>query len=158
VLVMTPRRPADIHSEVRVESERNARRWDERLAEPIPLRWARWGIVALVGANLAAWMLEPAPANPNLPEPWFVTLPRVVATLAMLGALGGLVARRRWGVALSLLAASVAVVMVVACPLSGHHSFGLWWAGELSCLAAWAGSSLAGLRSAAHVRARRLHR
>lgn len=65
----------------------------------------------------------------------------------MLGALGGLRAGRRWGMALSLLAASIAVVMVVACPLSGHHTFGLWWAGESSCLAAWAGSSLAGLRS-----------
>ena len=147
MLVMTPRRPANIHPEVRAQPERNPRPWDERLAEPIPLRWALWGIVALVGANLAAWLLEPAPANPNLPEPWFVTLPSGVASLAMLAALGGLLARRRWGMALSLLAASIAVVMVVACPLSGHHSFGLWWAGEISCLAAWAGSRLAGLRS-----------
>jgi hypothetical protein len=37
--------------------------------------------------------------------------------------------------------------MVVACPLSGHHTFGLWWVGEIFCLAAWAGISLAGLRS-----------
>ena len=147
MLVMTPRRPVDIRTEVRIEPERDTRPLDERLAEPIPLRWALWGIVALVGANLAAWILEPAPANPNLPEPWFVTLASVVATVAMLAAVGGLLARRRWGMALSLLAASIAVVMVVACPLSGHHSFGLWWAGEISCLAAWAGISLAGLRS-----------
>ena len=144
MLVMTPRRPVDIRTEVRVEPERDARPLDERLAEPIPVQW---GIVALVGANVAAWMLEPVPANPNLPEPWFVTLPSVVAMVAMLGALGGLLARRRWGMALSLLAASIAVVMVVACPLSGHHTFGLWWVGEISCLAAWAGISLAGLRS-----------
>ena len=147
MLVMTPRRPADIRPEVHVQPERNARPLDERLAEPILLRWTLWGIVSLVGANLAAWMLEPAPANPNLPEPWFVALSSVVATVAMLGALGGLLARRRWGMALSLLAASIAVVMVIACPLSGHHTFGLWWAGEISCLAAWAGISLAGLRS-----------
>ena len=147
MLVMTPRRPVDIHTEVGVEPERDARPLDERLAEPIPVRWALWGIVALVGANLAAWMLEPVPANTNLPESWFVTLPSMVAMVAMLGALGGLVARRRWGMALSLLAASIAVVMVVACPLSGHHTFGLWWVGEISCLAAWTGISLAGLRS-----------
>lgn len=147
MLVMTPRRPVDIRTEVRIKPERDARPLDERLAEPIPDRWALWGIVALVGANLAAWMLEPVPANPNLPEPWFVALPSVVAMVAMLGALGGLLVRRRWGMALSLLAASIAVVMVVACPLSGHHTFGLWWVGEISCLAAWAGISLAGLRS-----------
>jgi peptidoglycan/LPS O-acetylase OafA/YrhL len=147
MLVMTPRRPVDIRTEVRIEPERDARPLDERLAEPIPVRWAFWGIVALVGANVAAWMLEPVPANPNLPEPWFVALPSVVAMVAMLGALGGLLTRRRWGMALSLLAASIAVVMVVACPLSGHHTFGLWWVGEISSLAAWAGVSLAGLRS-----------
>jgi hypothetical protein len=147
MLVMTPRRPVDIGTEVRIAPERDARPLDKRLAEPIPDRWALWGIVALVGANLAAWMLEPVPANPNLPEPWFVALPSVVAMVAMLGALGGLLTRRRWGMALSLLAASIAVVMVVACPLSGHHTFGLWWVGEISSLAAWAGISLAGLRS-----------
>jgi hypothetical protein len=54
MLVMTPRRPVDIRTEVRVEPERDARPLDERLAEPIPVRWALWGIVALVGANLAA--------------------------------------------------------------------------------------------------------
>jgi hypothetical protein len=146
MLVMTPRRPVKVRAEVRAEPKRSAP-LEERLAEPISVRWALWGIVALVGANVAAWMLEPVAADPNLPQPWFVTLPSVVALLAMLGALGGLFARRRWGMALSLVAAGTAVVMVVACPLSGHHAFGMWWVGETAFLAAWAGVSLAGLRS-----------
>jgi hypothetical protein len=149
MLVMTPRRPVKIRTEVAVGPKRSARSLDELLGERIDLRWALLGLVAMVGANIAAAMLEPAPANPNLPDPWFITLTATVVTLAMLGALGGLLARRRWGMALSLFSAAIAVAMVVACPLSGHHHFGLWWVGEVTCMAAWAGVSLAGVRSSA---------
>jgi hypothetical protein len=150
MLVMTPRRPVKLRTEVRAEPARPARRpltvW---LGEPITSLWAAVGVVALLGANAAAMALEPAPANPNQPEPWFVVLPSLVVALGILTAFGGLLARRRWGMAASLVAASVATVMVVACPISGHHHFGLWWVGELACLGAWAGFSLAGLRSRA---------
>ena len=149
MLVMTPRRPVKIRTEVPVEPKKSARSLDELLAERIDLRWALLGLVAMVGANIAAAMLEPAPANPNLPHPWFVTLTATVVTLAMLAAFGGLLARRRWGMALSLFSAAIGVVMVVACPLSGHHTFGLWWVGEIACMVAWAGVSLAGVRSSA---------
>jgi hypothetical protein len=148
MLVTTPRRPVKVHTEVPAKrpEPKDARPLKERLADPIPGRWALLGMVVLVGANVAAGVLEPAPANPNLPDPWFVTLPTTVAVLAMLGALGGLLARRRWGMALSLVGAGIAVAMVVACPLSGHHHFGLWWVGEIASLTAWATVSFAGLR------------
>jgi len=58
--------------------------------------------------------------------PWFVSFLTTVAVLAMLPALAGLVVRRRWGTALSLFSAAVALVLVAGCPLSGHHHFGLW--------------------------------
>jgi hypothetical protein len=118
-----------------------------RLGEPIQRRWAGPGVLALIGANVAGAVLEPPPANPNAPEPWFIVLLSVVLLLAMLAALSGLLARRRWGMALSLVAASTAVVMVTACPLSGHHRFGFWWVGELAAMAAWTAVSAAGLRS-----------
>jgi peptidoglycan/LPS O-acetylase OafA/YrhL len=69
--------------------------------------------------------------------------------MGMLAALAGLLARRRWGMALSLFAAGIAVVMVAGCPASGHHHFGLWWVGEMACMGGWAALSLAGLRSPA---------
>src|SRR5262245_45632597 len=144
MLVATPSRP--VKARVRTDRRQQAREWSDRLAEPIPMRWAVWGIVALVGANVAAGVLEPAPANPAAPEPVLVSLAGTVAVLAMLPALGGLLARRRWGMALSAFAATVAVVLVAGCPLSGHHHFGLWWVGEFAGMAAWAGVSLAGLR------------
>jgi hypothetical protein len=148
MLVMTPRRPQTIPTRIpaeRAEPE-DVRPLRERFADQIPGRWALLGIVALVGANVAAGLLEPLPADPNQPEPWFVTLPTTVAILAMLAALGGLLVRRRWGMGLSLFAAGVAVAMVLACPISGHHRFGLWWVGEIACVGAWAGVSFAGMR------------
>ena len=118
------------------------------LADPIPTRWAAAGIVALVGANVAAAVLEPLPANPAQPDPWFIPLLSMIVTLGMLAALGGLLARQRWGLAASALAGGISVAMVLACPLSGHHHFGLWWVGEIAAVAAWTGISLAGVRNA----------
>jgi len=150
MLVMTPRRPVKPRAEVRVEPARPARRaavvW---LAEPIGNLWAAVGVVAMLGAPFAAKALEPLPVNPGQPDPWFVVLPSLVVAYGIMAAFGGLLVRRRWGMAVSLLSASIATTMVLACPISGHHHFGLWWAGELACFGAWAGVSLAGLRSRA---------
>ncbi len=150
MLVMTPRRPVKIRTEPKPKEEarpRAARSLDERLAEPISVWWALGVAATLVGANFAAQALEPAAANPDLPQPWFVVLPSTVAAFGILAALAGLLARRRWGMGASLLAAGIGLVMVVACPVSGHHHFGMWWIGELACLGAWAGVSVAGLRA-----------
>lgn len=146
MLVVTPHRP--VRARVRIDRGRQARQVAVRLAEPIPTRWAVWGILALVGANVAAAVLEPAPADPAAPDPWFVTVASLAAVLAMLPALGGLLARRRWGMALSAFAAMIAVVMVAGCPLSGHHHFGWWWVGESAGMLAWTAVSVAGLRTA----------
>jgi peptidoglycan/LPS O-acetylase OafA/YrhL len=149
MLVTTPRRPVRVHTEPERDAQRDTRPLHERLADQIPLLWALWGGLALIGANVAATVLEPAPADPSLPQPWFVALPSTMVALGILAAGAGLLLRRRWGMALSLVSAGIALVMVVACPLSGHHHFGLWWVGELACLGAWAAVSLAGLRSPA---------
>jgi hypothetical protein len=146
MLVMTPRRPVKVKVRTEPKPKADARPLRDRLADQLPILWALWGAVALIGANVAATMLEPAPANPDLPPPWFVALPSAIVALAILAAGAGLLMRRRWGMALSLGSASIALAMVVACPLSGHHHFGLWWVGELACISAWAGVSLAGMR------------
>ncbi len=146
MLVTTPRRPVKVRTDRKRDERRDLPPLRDRLAEPIPTHWAVWGIVALVGSNVAAAVLEPLPANPALPVPWFISLLDTVVVLAMLPALAGLLARRRWGMGLSLLAAGVTVAMVVGCPLSGHHHFGLWWVGEIAAFSAWAAVSLGGVR------------
>jgi hypothetical protein len=147
MLVTTPSRS------VRVRAAKPKTRTPTRLSDPIPTRWSLAGLIALVGANVGAAILEPLPANPEQPDPWFITSLDTIALVAMLAALGGLLARRRWGLATSSLGGAIAVVMVLGCPLSGHHRFGLWWAGEIACVAAWTAVSLTGAR---HAPSRRL--
>jgi len=80
----------------------------------------------------------------------------VIGTLlawSMLGILftmlGGLALRRRWGLVASLGGAVLATAAAVACPTSGHHQFGLWWYGEMACVLALVGVSVAALRMSA---------
>ena len=142
MLVTTPSRTIETRAVPR------ATRPAVELADPIPTRWAAAGIVTLVGATVAAALLEPLPANPAQPDPWFIPLLSMIVTLGMLAALGGLLARQRWGLAVSALTGGISVAMVLACPLSGHHHFGLWWAGEIAAVGAWTAISLAGVRNA----------
>jgi hypothetical protein len=46
--------------------------------------------------------------------------------------IGGLVARRRLGVAASLGASVILATLSVLCPVSGHHAFGVWWLGQMA--------------------------
>jgi hypothetical protein len=149
MLVTTPSRPATTRPVPATTRPVPARtRPPVELSDPIPTRWALTAIVALVGANVAAALLEPLPANPAAAQPWFIPVLSMIVTLAMLAALGGLLTRQRWGLGMSALAGGISVLMVLGCPLSGHHHFGLWWVGEIAAVAAWTGISLAGLRSA----------
>jgi hypothetical protein len=43
----------------------------------------------------------------------------------------GLSVRRRWGLTASLASAGLLVASSVACPTTGHHDIGLWWAGQM---------------------------
>ena len=60
----------------------------------------------------------------------------------------GLAVRRRWGLVASLGGAGLVTAMVVACPTSGHHQFGMWWFGEMACALALIAISAAALRRA----------
>jgi hypothetical protein len=69
-----------------------------------------------------------------------------VALLSLfVAALVGLGMRRRWGVGLSLVAAATLTVMSVMCPVSGHHTFGTWWYGQMLCALGLVGISVAAL-------------
>jgi hypothetical protein len=94
-------------------------------------------VVAVVVAGLVAYLggvwLEPVAVHPH--SGW--DLVAEVATTGFLGlALGGALAlfhgRGRLGFGLTAGAAWTLLALVVACPTSGHHAFGAWWAGQLA--------------------------
>jgi len=114
----------------------STRRW---LNERIDLHVAisvgvAWFVLYTIGAEL-----EPAP---NRSEPAIGVALGVTLVAMFVAALVGLGMRRRWGVGLSLVAASTLTFMSVMCPVSGHHTFGSWWYGQMACALGLVGISL----------------
>lgn len=77
--------------------------------------------------------IEPAADHPDAIPSWLAntidfTLLGVLAVTA-----AGLITRRRFGLVAALGAAALFVGMVIACPVSGHHTFGTWWYGQMAC-------------------------
>jgi uncharacterized membrane protein len=119
---------------------------EERMLEPISGRWAAIGAVAwvvLVGIGLA---VEPAPTNPDAVDPWFLDAVATVLLVAMVATFTGFWLRRRWSLGTSLFASGLLVVSTLACPASGHHTFGAWWVVQLACGLGLVATSAVGLR------------
>jgi hypothetical protein len=114
-----------------IESAPPRSRWSSRIEGGIGSCLA----AAWVVGYFTAGMLEPAPRDPSVMNAWYVT----VINTALLGSLGvmvlGLIAKRRFGVFASVVATAAFATAVVACPITGHHSFGAWWFGEVLCVA-----------------------
>ena len=105
-----------------------------RLAEPISTRWALIVVGAWVVLLAVGIAVEPPPTNPNAVDPWFVSGIATLLLGALLTTVAGLGMRRRWGLAVSLVAAGMLVLSTAMCPLSGHHTgVGGWWAVQLGC-------------------------
>jgi hypothetical protein len=111
-------------------SRTDAREW---LTERIPNRLA-----LVVGASwyvlyLLVYALEPAADHPDAFPAWLAAALEITS-LALIGVMAaGLIAQRRWGLVGSMGAAVFLVALVVACPVTGHHSFGAWWFGQMAC-------------------------
>ena len=69
-----------------------------------------------------------------------ITMYTLLATM-----LTGLVMQRRFGLVASLGAAVLATAASIACPVTGHHQFGSWWFGQMACVLALVGISIAAL-------------
>lgn len=110
-----------------LETRASTRTW---LQEPIDGRLAAGvGIAWFVAYEVAA-AVEPVT---HRPEPWYGVV-LGVAFMGMLAATAtGLIAQRRWGVAVSVAAAGFFTALSVACPVSGHHPFGAWWFAQMAC-------------------------
>jgi hypothetical protein len=123
-----------------VVAERPSSEVHRRRAVALPLGWSAFA--GLVGPAIVAFGLavEPAPADPNAPEPLVATL----LLIALLGAWGGAallaVARDHRALAWAMGVAGLSLAAVIACPLTGHHmAVGGWWIQELAvCVAALA--------------------
>lgn len=88
-----------------------------------------------------AGLFEPAPTDPAIMNAWYVQLINGVLLASMGAMIVGLAARRRVGVFASVAATVALATAVVACPITGHHNFGLWWFGELACVGAIAAAT-----------------
>ncbi|HEY7069263.1 MAG TPA: hypothetical protein VH479_04075 [Acidimicrobiales bacterium] len=98
------------------------------------------------------WLLpyiEPTPAHPQaaLSTVEVVMIGGLLACLFVTSILAG--TRRRAAAPAAVVTGLVSVAMVVSCPVSGHHQFGLWWLGELAVVLAMLAVSVAGLRATA---------
>ena len=138
----------------------------ERVAEVQPLGadvgevrlsrgWCLGLVLAWAFIFSTAAAIEPAPANPNAPEP----LAAVLLGMGLMGAWAlmgvGLLARHPTGAKASFVASSLFLAGAIACPVTGHHqSVGLWWFYELAGAATLMALSVLALprRSRAHSR------
>jgi peptidoglycan/LPS O-acetylase OafA/YrhL len=97
----------------------------------------------LVGIGIA---VEPPPTNPDAVDPWFLDAIAAILLGAMVATFTGFWLRRRWSLAASLFASGLLVVSTLACPASGHHTFGAWWVVQLACGLGLVTTSTLGLR------------
>jgi hypothetical protein len=106
------------------------------------------GIAWVVGYQ-AMLALEPAAANPDAVPGFFASLVSLAVLAGFATMTVGLLGRARWAFAASGATALVVVGQVVACPITGHHSLGLWWGLQASIAAGLVVLSLAGWQAAA---------
>jgi hypothetical protein len=90
-----------------------------------------------------AMALEPATTRA---EPVIGVFLQLAMWLLLATMVTGLVMQRRLGLVASLGGAVLATAASIACPISGHHQFGNWWFGQIACVLALVGVSIAALR------------
>jgi hypothetical protein len=120
---------------------------------PLDMRaWLREHIDGRVGLAVGiswvvllqiAFALEPA-SNHDVPVIGVLLELSMYALLATMVA--GLVMQQRFGLVASLGAAVLATAASIACPVTGHHTFGSWWFGQMACVLALVGISAYALR------------
>jgi hypothetical protein len=96
-----------------------------------------WFVLLAIGAEL-----EPAT---DQAEPLVGVLLGVAMLALFVTMLVGLAMRRRWGIAASFVGGIVLTTMSIMCPVSGHHSFGAWWYGQMACALALVAISVVAL-------------
>jgi hypothetical protein len=96
---------------------------------------ALWAAVMGVGWPLAiiAWLaVMPAPADPDAAVPVLVDLATLGLELALVTTAIAAGVRHRGAAVGGLVTGLLAMTFTVTCPVSGHHTLGLWWFGQLA--------------------------
>lgn len=75
--------------------------------------------------------ISPAPADPEAASGLAEALGMLIA-LGMSITVLGLATQHRFGFAAAVATGGVLMTMSIACPVTGHHTFGAWWVGELA--------------------------
>ena len=112
----------------RAPAEAPGLRWSDRR---LSTAWA-----ALLGAGwpvtfVVTGALEPAPVDPNAPVPLIVDLGAWAFVAALVVTVCAAMARHRVAAPAAVVAGGVLAAFTVACPASGHHTYGLWWVAQL---------------------------
>lgn len=120
-----------------------------RMSPDITSGWAIGAAVAWVAGYQTMLALEPAAAQPEAIPGVFATAMGLLMTGGMLTIALGLVTRARWAFVASGATALLLAGQVVACPITGHHQLGAWWAIQAAIAAGLVALSLAGWQAAA---------
>ncbi len=100
------------------------------LVLPVTRAWAA-APLAVIALIFAGAMLEPAPAAEATGAQ--AMLEGAIASVFLIGILVsalGAMSLQRWGIASASGLALVTLGLLVSCPVSGHHTWGAWIAGE----------------------------
>lgn len=108
-----------------------------------------WALVLALGwpvADYLARALEPLPANPGAAAPVLVVAVNYALLLGLLAVVVAAARRQWWAPAAGAAVGLLGLALAVACPVSGHHQFGLWWVAQLGLYGGMTAASLAALR------------
>jgi hypothetical protein len=128
---------------------------DTQVREVVPVRRdvsAKWALgtgVAWVVGYQAMLELEPAATSPDALPGFMLTAMAIAVNVGLVVMVAGLVRGARWAFAASGALAMLVVGQVVACPITGHHTLGAWWAVQAGIAAGLVVLSLAGWQASA---------
>lgn len=120
---------------------------ERRLEDRISRGWAFGTAAAWAAAITMILLIEPAPADPEAASVLANVLGTAIAVGLSATALG-LLGRYRFGLGATAATGAVMLVTALACPATGHHTFGAWWFGELAIVSGLATLGIVGYRRA----------
>jgi hypothetical protein len=119
--------------------------WARATTDEIKTAWAAFLGVGWPVALVLSDVIRPAPADPNAAP----SLLGQIVTLAVFGALVLTtvlaVSRLRSAAVAGVVLGGLMVADSLACPLSGHHEFGLWFVADFTLFTAMLLASIAAL-------------
>lgn len=111
----------------------------------LPVGWAAALGIGWPLAIVVTGALQPAPVEPAAPEPVIVQIAGLALLFGLLTTAVAAGIRHRGAAVAGVVTGLLSTTFVVACPVSGHHDFGMWWFAELGIVSAMLAVSLVAL-------------